>query len=50
MILHLLNKDIESYGLISVTDKGEEFFEKPHTLMLTEDRVFAEGEDDDDDK
>lgn len=49
MILHLLNKDIESYGLISVTDKGEEFFEKPHTLMLTEDRVFAEGEDDDDD-
>ena len=49
MILHLLNKDIESYGLISVTDKGEELFEKPHTLMLTEDRVFAEGEDDDDD-
>ena len=49
MILHLLNKDIESYGLISVTDKGEEFFEKPHNLMLTEDRVFAEGEDDDDD-
>lgn len=49
MILHLLDKDIESYGLISVTDKGEEFFEKPYTLMLTEDRVFAEGEDDDDD-
>lgn len=49
MILHLLDKDIESYGLISVTDKGEEFFEKPYTLMLTEDRVFAEGEDDDED-
>ncbi len=49
MIFHLLDKDIESYGLISVTDKGEEFFEKPYTLMLTEDRVFAEGEDDDED-
>ena len=49
MILHLLDKDIESYGLISVTNKGEEFFEKPYTLMLTEDRVFAEGEDDDED-
>ncbi|MGM9786657.1 MAG: DNA helicase RecQ [Candidatus Cryptobacteroides sp.] len=49
MILHLLYKDIESYGLISVTEKGEEFFRNPYTLMLTEDREFSEGEDDDDD-
>ena len=48
MVLQLLYKDIEAYGLISVTDKGLEFYEKPYTLMLTEDRVFAEGEDDDD--
>ncbi len=49
LILHLLYKDIESYGLISVTEKGMEFFNAPYTLMLTEDRVFAEGEDDDED-
>ena len=49
LILHLLYKDIESYGLISVTARGQEFFENPHELMLTEDREFAEGEDDDDD-
>ena len=49
MVLHLLNKDIESYGLISVTKEGLEFYEKPYTLMLTEDREFSEGEDDDDD-
>lgn len=49
MILHLLNKDIESYGLISVTEEGLKFYESPHSLMLTEDREFAEGEDDDDD-
>ena len=49
MILGLLYKDIESYGLISVTGKGQEFFETPYELMLTEDREFAEGEDDDDD-
>ena len=48
MVLHLLYKDIESYGLMSVTDLGKEFFEKPYELMLTEDREFAEGEDDDD--
>ena len=49
MVLHLLHKDIESYGLISVTKEGLEFYEKPYTLMLTEDREFSEGEDDDDD-
>jgi len=49
LILHLLHKDIESYGLLSVTEKGLEFFASPYKLMLTEDREFSEGEDDDDD-
>ena len=49
LILHLLHKDIESYGLISVTADGEEFFRNPYELKLTEEREFAEGEDDDDD-
>ena len=48
IVLHLLDKDIESYGLISVTEDGKKFFEDPYELMLTEDREFAEGEDDDD--
>ena len=48
LVLHLLHKDIESYGLLSVTDEGLKFLEKPYELMLTEDREFAEGEDDDD--
>jgi len=49
MVMHLLHKDIESYGLIYVTEDGLQFFENPYTIMLTEDREFAEGEDDDDD-
>ena len=49
LILHLLHKDIESYGLISVTKEGLEFYNDPYLLMLTEDREFSEGEDDDDD-
>ena len=48
LILRFLQKDIEAYGLVSVTDKGLEFYEKPYELMLTEEREFAEGEDDDD--
>lgn len=49
LIFHLLHKDIESYGLLSVTPEGLDFFGNPYRLMLTEDREFAEGEDDDDD-
>ena len=49
LILHFLHKDIEAYGLISVSEEGARFAEKPYCLMLTEDREFAEGEDDDED-
>ncbi len=49
LVLHLLDKDIELYGLISVTKKGEEFYEKPYPLMITEDREFSENDEDDDD-
>ena len=49
MILGLLHKDIESYGLITVTKEGRRFAESPWQIMLTEDRVFSDGEDDDDD-
>lgn len=49
LILRFLHKDIESYGLISVTEEGQRFVESPWTLMLTEDREFSDGDDDDDD-
>ena len=43
-----LFKDVEKYGLIFVTRKGEDFFKQPHEVLLTEDRDFKEAEDDDD--
>ena len=49
LIYGLLYKDIESYGLITVTSHGCKFLESPWQLMLTEDREFSDGEDDDDD-
>ena len=49
IVLHFLEKDIESYGLIYVTDKGREFNAHPYPVMLTEERHFVEGVDDDDD-
>ncbi|MHC1779357.1 MAG: DNA helicase RecQ [Bacteroidales bacterium] len=48
LIHHLLEKEIERYGLLTITDAGREFLENPRTILLTEDREFLEGEDDDD--
>ena len=49
VILHLLDKEIESYGLISVTDEGRAFLDSHQPLMLTEERSFTGQSDDDDD-
>ncbi|MCQ2153153.1 MAG: DNA helicase RecQ [Bacteroidales bacterium] len=50
MIMHLLEKEIESYGLIHVTDCGHEFLQSPWELKLVEDRQFSgQGGADDDD-
>ena len=48
LIARLLDKEIESYGLIYVTDEGRKFLENPWPLTLVEDRTFSTGESDDD--
>ena len=50
IILHLLDKEIEKYGLIYVTPQGMEFYEHPYPLPLVEDRTFSAGTDDDEDE
>ncbi len=49
LIAHLLTKEIETYGLIHVTDLGRQFAADPWELKLVEDRVFAGGGEDDED-
>ena len=50
IILHLLDKEIEKYGLIYVTEQGEDFYAHPYPLPLVEDRTFSDGTDEDDDE
>ena len=51
LIAHLLVKEIETYGLIHVTELGEKFLAAPWELRLVEDRVFAgSGDEDEDDE
>lgn len=49
LILHYLDKDIEKYGLISVTDLGKSFHREPVQVMMTQDREFTDWNDDDED-
>ena len=52
IILRLLYKEIDTYGLIHVTPEGLDFIEHPHPVRLIEDRVFSNsysGDDDDED-
>jgi ATP-dependent DNA helicase RecQ len=50
MLLHgLLKKDIEEYGVLKITKKGEEFFKKPKSFEIVLNHVFVEAGDDDDD-
>lgn len=52
LIARLLDKEIESYGLIYVTDEGRRFLENPWPLTLVEDRTFSTGvpEEDEDEE
>lgn len=49
LIKHFLGRDIDSYGLLTVTEEGLKFAEKPYELMLSGDRNFSESTDDEDD-
>lgn len=51
IIRKLLDKEIDTYGLISPTKEGLEFLQSPYRIMITEERSFSDTteEDDDDD-
>ena len=49
IIRHFLKRNIDSYGLVSVTEEGLAFAAAPTELMLAADRSFSEDNADDDD-
>lgn len=44
IIAGYLNRDVENFGLLSVSDSGREFIEKPRSFKVVEDNDFS-GED-----
>lgn len=47
LVAGLLHKDIESYGVIKMTDKGERFIKNPHSFMIIKEHEFSDTDDDD---
>ncbi|UUC47061.1 DNA helicase RecQ [Flavobacterium cerinum] len=41
----LLSKDIETYGVLKLTPKGETFIKKPSSFMMSEDHEYSEADD-----
>ena len=45
LIMGLINKNIENYGLISITPTGEKFIDNPTAVRIAEDRDYEEEEE-----
>ena len=47
IVAGLLKKEIESYGTLILTKKGEEFINSPHSFELIKEHDFSDTDDDD---
>jgi ATP-dependent DNA helicase RecQ len=45
----LVWKEVETYGILKMSERGYAYLENPHSLMLAEDNVFTDTETDDED-
>jgi len=46
LIQLLLDKDIEQYGILKLTDKGKEFIDKPYKVIMAKDHDYEDSDDD----
>ena len=47
ILMNLLEKDIEQYGVLKITEAGKKFLKKPHSATVALNHKFEEGDDDD---
>ena len=45
LVSGFLSKDIETYGIVKLTQKGLDFIENPHSFMMSEDHEYNETVD-----
>ena len=44
LIARFIDKEIENYGLLKLTDSGKEFLQNPHSFLITEDHDYEEDD------
>ncbi len=47
LILGLVDKNIENYGLLFISPSGRQYMEHPHSILLTQDHQYEDGDDED---
>ncbi|CAM4149551.1 ATP-dependent DNA helicase RecQ [Gillisia hiemivivida] len=45
LVAGMLRKDIETYGVVRITDKGKAFIKDPSSFMMTEDHIYDFSQD-----
>jgi ATP-dependent DNA helicase RecQ len=45
LVVNLIKKEIEEYGVIKLSQKGEDFMNNPTSFMMTEDHSYSEEDD-----
>ncbi|MBE8727808.1 DNA helicase RecQ [Flavobacterium hungaricum] len=45
LVSSYLSKDIETYGIIKITDKGLDYIKNPVSFMMSEDHEYSEADD-----
>lgn len=45
LVVDLIRKEIEQYGVIKITKEGKEYLENPKSFMMTEDHEYKRGDD-----
>ena len=42
LVVNFIRKEIEQYGVVKLTDKGEQYLANPKSFMMTEDHVYSQ--------
>src|SRR5690554_7986575 len=48
LVAGLISKDIETYGVIKMTERGHDFIKKPHSFILVKEHDYSLDEDEGD--
>ncbi|TPV32911.1 RecQ family ATP-dependent DNA helicase [Paucihalobacter ruber] len=46
LVAKLISKEIETYGVLHMSDEGRKFLKNPRPFMMAEDHIYEENEDD----